>query len=171
MKPVKSTAEILAIKILDGQINSRWVKWAIDMLITGYETENLYILAGIDNFKNQIQLKVLMDKIIDELHLDYSDSEQILNNYADFLLEESLKGNIDTFCLFDMIDRLYSGIGRICYINESNSYYWAKKDLLETGEQWYIKGATLGNIDQMIIDYFKEQLKKFLKLREEEDLN
>lgn len=40
MKPVKSTAEILALKALNRDINKTWVDWAVEMLMAGFDTEN-----------------------------------------------------------------------------------------------------------------------------------
>jgi len=46
MKSVKSTTEILAFKALNRDINKTWVDWAVEMLMAGFDTENLTILAG-----------------------------------------------------------------------------------------------------------------------------
>ena len=59
MKPVKSTTEILALKALNRDIDKFWVNWAVDMLLAGFDTENLIILAGESEPFNQFQLELL----------------------------------------------------------------------------------------------------------------
>ncbi|MFZ4464691.1 MAG: hypothetical protein ACOYN5_12650 [Bacteroidales bacterium] len=56
MISVKTTAEILAFKALNRNIDKTWVDWAVDMLIAGYDTENLTILAGESEPFNQFQM-------------------------------------------------------------------------------------------------------------------
>ncbi len=87
MKPVKSTTEILALKALNRDINKTWVDWAVEMLMTGFDTENLSILAGEFEPYNQFQLQKLTTKVLDELRLDYSDKDQTIKNYACRLME------------------------------------------------------------------------------------
>ncbi len=87
MKPVKATAEILAFKALNRDIDKAWVDWAVDMLMAGFDTENLAILAGEFEPYNQFQLQNLTTKVLDELRLDYSDKDQTIKNYACRLME------------------------------------------------------------------------------------
>lgn len=46
LQPVKSTAEILAFKAFNKDIDKRWIDWAYNMLLAGYSTEYLVMLAG-----------------------------------------------------------------------------------------------------------------------------
>lgn len=39
MRPVKMTAEILAFKALNRDIDKTWVDWAVNMLMAGFDTE------------------------------------------------------------------------------------------------------------------------------------
>jgi hypothetical protein len=76
MKPVKSTAEILAFKALNRDVDKTWVDWAVDMLIAGFDTEHLTILAGESEPFNQFQMQELAEKVLVELQLDYSDNSE-----------------------------------------------------------------------------------------------
>jgi hypothetical protein len=86
MKPVKSTAEILAFKALNRDVDKTWVDWAVDMLIAGFDTEHLTILAGESEPFNQFQMQELAEKVLVELQLDYSDKDQTIKNYACYLI-------------------------------------------------------------------------------------
>ena len=59
MKPIDSTAEILAFKMLGHSINKKWITWAYDMISAGFETESLLILAGEQEPFNQFEIQRL----------------------------------------------------------------------------------------------------------------
>ena len=82
MKPVKTTAEILAFKALNRDVDKTWVNWTVDLLIAGFNTEHLTILAGESEPFNQFQRQELADKVLAELQLDYSDKDQPIKNCA-----------------------------------------------------------------------------------------
>ncbi len=92
METIISTAEILAFKVLNRNIDKIWVDWAVDMLMAGFDTENLVILAGEGEPFNQFYLQDLTTKILDELQLDYSDKDQTIKNYACYLVDKALNG-------------------------------------------------------------------------------
>ena len=69
MKPVPSTSEILVFRMLDRNIDKRWIDWAYEMICAGFETENLIELAGEIEPYNQFELQRLTDKIFKELGL------------------------------------------------------------------------------------------------------
>ena len=48
MRPLpNSTTRVLAYKVLDRDFDRTWPDWAVEMLINGYDTEHLVILAGM----------------------------------------------------------------------------------------------------------------------------
>ena len=63
LQKVPSTAEILVYKQQNFNINTQWKDWALEMLMAGYETENLFILAGEDIHCNPFEFTELTDKI------------------------------------------------------------------------------------------------------------
>jgi len=103
MKPVKSTAEILAFKALNRDINKTWTDWAVEMLMAGYDTEHLTILAGESEPFNQFEMQELAEKVLTELKLDYSDKDQIIKNYACYLIDKSLNGVLDNVKVLDIL--------------------------------------------------------------------
>ena len=95
MKLIKSTVEILAFKALNRNIDKTWVDWAVGMLMAGFDTENLVILAGEKReLYNQFYLQDLSTKIIGELQLDYSDKDQTVKNYACYLIDKAQNGEM-----------------------------------------------------------------------------
>ena len=82
LQKVASTAEILVYKQQNININAQWKDWALEMLMAGYETENLFILAGEDIHCNPFEFAELTDKIFEELHLNEIDSNSIIILYS-----------------------------------------------------------------------------------------
>lgn len=154
MKPVKSTAEILAFKALNRDINKNWVDWAVEMLMAGFDTENLAILAGEFEPYNQFQLQDLTTKVLDELQLDYSDKDQTIKNYACYLIDKSLGGELDNFKVLDTLKDICIELDYAKYLYDFYSLYFAKDDLSYSENQWYWDGATRENIEKIITDYF-----------------
>jgi hypothetical protein len=72
---VLSTYKILKEKAFNSDISEAWVDWAIEMIGAGYESENLYELAGISRPYNQFELHDLTSKVLKDLELDFSNKE------------------------------------------------------------------------------------------------
>jgi hypothetical protein len=154
MKPVKSTAEILAFKVLNRDIDKTWVNWAVDMLIAGFDTEHLTILAGENEPFNQFQMQELVDKVLAELQLDYSVKDQTIKNYACYLIDKSLDGELDNFKVLGILKDICIELEYEKYLYDFYSLYFAKDDLSYSENQWYWDGATRKNIEKIITDYF-----------------
>lgn len=154
MKPVKSTAEIVAFKVLNRDINKTWVDWAVEMLVAGFDTENLAILAGEFEPYNQFQLQDLTTKVLNELQLDFSDKDQTIKNYACYLIDKSLNNEHDSFKVLDILKDICIELDYEKYLYDFYSLYFAKDDLSYSENQWYWEGATRENIDKIIRDYF-----------------
>jgi hypothetical protein len=155
MKPVKTTVEILAFKALNRDVDQTFVDWAVDMLMAGYDTEYLTILAGGSEPFNQFQMQELTDKVLAELQLDYSDKDQTIKNYACYLIDKSLAGKLDNFKVLDILKDICIELDYEKYLYDFYSLYFAKDDLSYSENQWYWGGATRENIEKIITDYFK----------------
>jgi hypothetical protein len=156
MQPVRSTAEILAFKALDRNVNRKWVNWAMEMVAAGFETEYLLILAGEMEPFNQFQMQELTHKVLKELQLDYSDTEQVIKNYAAYLIDKYLDGGMENFKLLTILKDLCIELDYEGYLYKFYLLYFAKEDLLYDDHQWYWPGATRENIDLIIRDYFMQ---------------
>lgn len=63
------------------------------MMMVIYETEHLIELAGIAKPYNQFELKELTDKVFEELNLDYTNQDNVVNDYVRYLAMEVLNVN------------------------------------------------------------------------------
>lgn len=163
MKPVKNTAEILAFKVLNRNIDKAWVEWAIDMLMVGYESEHLLILAGESEPFNQFEMQDLADRVLTDLQLEYSDKTRIINNYVLYLVEKSLNEEIDAFNVLNILKDICIELDYRVDLYDFYSLYYAKEDLIDSGNQWYWDGANRENIDDIIRDYLIAWRTKYLQ--------
>lgn len=158
---VQSTYKILKAKAFDENIDESWIDWAIEMVEAGYESNNLYMLAGETKPFNQFELKELTNKILHDLQLDYSNKHDVLTNYVYYLITSSiaLPGTyLKTLC--ELRDIYYQLDMDVTY-QDFFLLYYAKSDLSMDEVQWYYDGANRGNIDQIISDRFRQWLNEF----------
>jgi hypothetical protein len=155
MKPVDSTIAILAFKVLNKYVNEAWIDWAVEMLVAGYETEHLAILASESAPFNQFEMQELTNKVLQELHLDYSDPQTVIKDYACYLIEQLLSGAIEMQTLLKMFKEFYYDYDYEVF-RDFAFLYFAKDDLLYGETQQYWDGATRENIDAIVFDYFSK---------------
>ena len=156
MKPIESTYEILAWKHFNLPVDEKWINWAVEMLIEGFETEHLIELAGILKPYNQHELCYLTDKVFKELNLDYSNQNNVLTNYITFLGKQVLKGERDLLKSLSVLKDIHIGNDYLEITQDFCSLYWAKLDLEFSEVQWYWPDADRSNIDQICIQHFED---------------
>jgi hypothetical protein len=154
MQPVKSTAEILAFKVLNRNTNIAWVDWALDMMTAGFDTEHLRILAGEREPFNQFQMQDLTNKVLNELNLDYADKNKILNNYVCYFIDKALSDETQTLKVLNSLKDLCIELDYKRFLYDFYLLYFAKQDLIDSENQWYWDGADRSNIDNIIKEYF-----------------
>ncbi len=163
MKPIKSTAEILAYKVLNRSVDEQWSTWAYEMILAGFNTENLIILAGERKPFNQFEMKELTEKVFAELNMDYSNQEQVIKNYIYYLIERVLVTyEQDAFSVLGILMNIYNEFDHPSYLQDFYMLYFAKEDLRHGDMQWYWDGADKNNIDEVITNYFIEWEQKWL---------
>lgn len=156
MQPVVSTAEVLLHKVLNRDVEQIWIDWALEMLIAGFDTENLVILAGESEPSpyNQFYLQELTSKVLAELALDLSNPHQLIKNYVYHLINNVIIDKIKSVNALSILKNLCQELNDERSLYNLCLLYWAKEDLSYADEQWYWEGADKYNIDQIIIDYF-----------------
>lgn len=150
MKPIESTAEILAFKMLGRSVNKKWIDWAYDMLVAGFDTDNLVILAGELEPYNQFELQSLTDKVFKELELTWNNREQVLINYIGYLVGDTLAGNRKYENVLAVIKDIYLELNCNPSLEEFYLLYYANEDLSYSDYQYYWDGATRENINEII---------------------
>ncbi|MCT8335791.1 hypothetical protein NUH30_19045 [Leptospira sp. 85282-16] len=155
MNFVKGTVEIIAFKALNKDIDSKWINWALEMLMAGYQSDNLSILAGERPPFNQFELHSLTDRVFKDLGIDYSDINQCLINYVHYIIDLVKNKNVEIFSALEILKNLYIDTDYE-YLYQFYLFYFAKSDLTESENQWYIDGINRENIDYELDLYFIE---------------
>lgn len=156
-KPVPSTAEVLAFKVLERNTDQSykiWVNWAIEMMRAGFEAEYLVILAGESEPFNSFEMHRLIENVLCELDLDYSGKEEILKNYVCFLIDQVMQNKLSSLHALRNLNKLYLELNGAGWLQDFYLLYYAKEDLNYDRVQHYWAGATQENIDQIVTDYF-----------------
>lgn len=161
MKPIDSTAEILAFKMLGRNVNKKWIDWAYAMICAGFDTENLVILAGEMEPYNQYELQRLAEKVFKELNLKWDDRELVYKNYIYYLVNAALSGKMNTLVVLDMLKEIYMELNYKSSLSYFYMLYYAYDDLKYSNLQYYWDGATRENIDEIINAYFREWVAKY----------
>ena len=158
---VLSIYKILKAKAFNENIDESWIDWAIEMIEAGYESENLYMLAGKIKPYNQFELQELTDKVLQDLKLEYHDKDLVITNYVYYLISNSINRPATYY-------KTLQELKDICIqLNMNSKYmnfyllYYAKDDLRVGEVQWYWDGADKNNIDCIIKEKFREWLNEF----------
>ena len=161
--PVLSTSNILMRKAFNQDIDESWIDWAIEMIQAGFESDNLYMLAGATKPFNQFELQELTSKVLSDLQLDYSDKEKVIRDYLYFIVTTAL--NDSTLYLSTLREMKDICIDMDMDKNYMDFYllYFAKEDLIDFEDQWYWEGANRKNIDEIIKAEFQNFIDRFDK--------
>ncbi|MCG6187666.1 hypothetical protein [Maribellus maritimus] len=90
----EQTYFLIADRILGKSDSKIYVDWAVDMIQNGYDTENILILAGLDNSDTEEREKYFRESL-DDLKIDYPDNEKELRSfYSNSLANKVVTGKI-----------------------------------------------------------------------------
>ena len=154
MKPVLSTYRILKEKAINADIDEHWIDWAIEMMHEGYEVDSLYQLAGMSKPFNQFELQSLTNTVLKDLHLDYSNKQETLKNYAYFLIQTNIENADKYYEILKEFRDIYYELEMDSEFESFAILFWAKEDLIYSEIQWYWEGANRANIDKIIHQQF-----------------
>ncbi|GAB2616303.1 hypothetical protein GCM10027035_10870 [Emticicia sediminis] len=156
MKPISDlTYKIVAISDLPQSNINECIDWAIEMLILGYETPSLLILAGLSKPVNFFELNDYLQTTLKELNIQSKNGDEAILSYCSFYIkkisdgidiEENLK-EVYVFCLNNDYEDL---------VFDFYLLYWALDDI-KHGEEFthYWNDANRYNIRNIIIDTAK----------------
>ena len=154
LKPFDSTSALLAFKSLNHDIDEEWVQWAQEMIAIGFDTEHLRILAGASKPFNQFEMHELTDQVLAELNLDYRDQDKVLKDYARYLINLFLNGNVDSLKTLESLKNVFLQSIDKEYLRDFYTLWNAKIALMDDTHQWYWDGATRENIEDIITNNF-----------------
>lgn len=152
-------------KAFNEDIDESWVEWALEMMQAGYESDNLYILAGITKPYNQFELQELTDKVIADLNLETSDKSLTIRNYVYYILSTTINEPSKYLSTLREVKDICIDLDMEKEYIDFYLLYFAKDDLNESENQWYWDGADRNNIDDIIKEKFQEYIDKIDETR------
>ena len=158
---VKTTPAILAYKALNHNIDKFWIDWAVDMLMNGFDTEHLVILAGISQPYDQLEFQALTDKVLAELTLDYSNRDEAIRGYVRYLIQTSSTEELTITLSLKLLRELRDLYHEPDY--DSNlavffSLYYEVDDLQQDEVQWYVDDMDRSNMLSVVKNTFAQWL-------------
>ncbi|WP_367331772.1 hypothetical protein [Sphingobacterium multivorum] len=158
------TLEIYGERALTYFDSKHLVVWTVNVLSLGYESDNLYILAGLDNAFTEERESYFWKSIAD-LKLDIEKSEEdLMENYALTIAKKAITKEVGIDYAFSQMRKIVSASG---YNYRYIAFYEIDEDLdylKYDNSTLYNKGLTLENSKEFIL----EEMKIFVEM---ENLN
>lgn len=149
------TLTILAERILTQFDSKKLVDWAVEILQLGYESENLYILAGLDFDSTEEREKYFKDSLNDLKIEVEKDEGKLIENYAITISKRLVNREIE-------VDFAFSQIVKIVSASDYNQKYIPFFEIDEDLEclkynnsVLFNSGLTLENSKVFILEEFK----------------
>lgn len=153
MNPVSElTYKVLAFSVAPDFEWNDCVDWAYEMLLLGYDTSNLLILAGISKPADYYGTFPYFSAALGELGLKEKTGEEAIIFYSGYLLRkiiarQSIRENLAELGILHYSNGYPELIQDFYLLNDG----WGDIDR-EMGSEYYWPGATKENIEQIVID-------------------
>ena len=140
------------------------VNWSIEILKLGYESDDLYILAGLDNEDTIIRENYFF-KSLNDLNFIINDKDSILKEYA-FYVSKNFINNVLT--QDTAINTMYHIYSELDYDLDLEIFYQITIDLeiLEDIGSSPYANINLDNKDEFIFKKFQEYYSKYKPIYE-----
>lgn len=154
------TLETLAERALTQFDSKKFVDWAVKVLELGYESENLFVLAGLD-YDTTEERESYFWRSVKDLRLVVTKNEgELIENYALTIANKAIRKEID-------IDYVFSQMLKIVSASEYDSRYIAFYEIDEDIDYLKYNNSTLFNSELTIEnakDFILEELKIFVQM-------
>lgn len=151
----KETELMIAESLINDFSSKRYVDWAIKLLSNGHESDNLNILAGLDNEESET-IQKYFKQVLSDLEIEIeSNKEKLIEIYAKSIAEDVVNQKITAD------SGLLAFVKIACFMDYKSKYLqftYLSDDLyeLENGEySYYHDGLTLENKEEYVIEEFR----------------
>lgn len=155
MDASKLTYKILGQKLLTWFDSKILVDWAITLMQNGFDSDNLQILAGLDNSDTEEREKYFW-KSVKDLNINIDKKEiDLIDFYVDHIVDEVLSGNVPPkFAL-----RQLSDVARETDYCPKYMRFYLLDDEIDSveydGHALFTNGLNKNNADKFILNEFK----------------
>jgi hypothetical protein len=161
MHKVKSTYKVLGEKALQQDSAEGWIDWALEMMEAGYESEHLFMLAGLSTSLNRFEFDDVVNRTLKELSLDKYTEEEKIRGYVYYYASEALNGKMSTKAVLNKLriacqSRDYDQILYPFYL-----LAYAQEEQEEFGVQFYWQEAGSDELDSVINNQFQKWISSY----------
>ncbi|WP_038332068.1 hypothetical protein [Empedobacter falsenii] len=159
------TISVLAKRYLHPFDSLELVKWSIEILKIGYETENLYILAGLDD-ENTIVREDYFFKSLNDLNFIIDNKESILKEYAFYISKKFLNSKISEFTAIGIMNQISN---EFYFDDNLTIFQFILSDLIalkRNGNSAYLDVLNPDNKTKFIQEEFQEYYSKYKPIYE-----
>lgn len=155
------TNKILAYKELRIFDMNDAIDWAVDMLMLGYDSPSLLILAGISKPTTYYESEGYLKKSLEELNISVPASEEAIIRYCTYYIDKIAKAENVKENLYH-IHNISNSIDDNRSIFNFSLLYWTWGDF-DCGEKYshYWENADISNIEQIVISEAEKWLHIF----------
>lgn len=161
-----TTSEIVALHVLGRRTDQLVVDWAVDLLVRGYDTPSLRQLAGESEPFDWYEIEKLLKRIFRDLKVVVP--EELMTARLLLVSEQIrqlLASNASSDEAMNELLQLYYALDEPKELFDFKRLSWARSAIALGDEtpvcpEDYWPGATLENIDQIVIDKCREWLEE-----------
>lgn len=159
---VELTYKVLASLEIENYNPDEYVDWAVAMVLDGYETPSLLMLAATTKPANYFETVEIFKDTMRELGIELKSRDEALLSYAYYIVrkiarKEDVRKNLTTLSKLYVMDdfsdtifdfhRLYWAWGDFDYDDGYGTHYW--------------EGATADNIESLVIEKAHQWIDKY----------
>ena len=138
------------------------VDWAIDLIKSGKESDNILMLASFTKPVDSQEIKPYVSAVLTDLYLkELTENEDPIEYFQFYMLEiiaeRNIKANVDE--LFDFCLQYDHSFG----LTKFYLLHFAWEDLVYSYENHYYDGATLDNIEQLAQEEAQKWINEYVK--------
>lgn len=155
------TYEVQAGHLLGLEPIQNWVNWAVEIIVAGYDSQSLCILAALEPPFDAKEINRLVDKVFIELKIVPLKRENCIPYYIAPIVRQKLEGNLTRKEALEKLKDLCLATNYQKPLMDFYLLYFAVSDLEISEVQWYWKDANRENIAKIVDDYFGNWLKNY----------
>lgn len=161
----EQTYYIIADRIIGKDDSKIYVDWAVEMILIGHETENILILAGLDDSDTE-EREMYFQEALNDLEIEYPyNNMELINMYSINLANKVILKQISPQIGLDKMTELFHTSD---YSNKFSAFTVLSEDIdciRHSGQPLFNSGLRDGNIDKFIVNEFR----LFIETQELED--
>ena len=154
------TYKIAGFKVIPNYNTDEVIDWAYEMIDAGFDAPHLYMLTSLSKPTNYFEAVEYLKPVFKELNLILKEDDEAVISYAKYYVQKLSLGK-DLYKNLESLYALYMALdyhGSIDEFFHLHCAWWSLKNY--EGDQYEWPGATIENIESIIIKISKDCLER-----------